>query len=186
MLADGPGHLRSTVFPGGAGTSVIMGRATTYGGPFGHITSSARGPRIKVVTQVGTSTFRVIAVRPAGAVRQVPRARSRLTLGTAAGHAVRAVGGGVGRRRQGGRRPGRQRPPVNTVPASRDGPWASTPAPCGRWPLGWWSWPRCSPRRCGPGDRRGHAQAWIVFTAPLLLVWFFVADQVARLLPNLL
>ena len=34
--------------------------------------------------------------------------------------------------------------------------------------------------------RRGHAQAWIVFGAPLLLVWFFVADQVSSLLPNLL
>jgi sortase A len=34
--------------------------------------------------------------------------------------------------------------------------------------------------------RRGRAQAWIVFTAPLLLVWMFVADQFARLLPNLL
>ena len=34
--------------------------------------------------------------------------------------------------------------------------------------------------------KRGHAQAWIVFTAPMLLVWMFVADQFARLLPNLL
>jgi hypothetical protein len=34
--------------------------------------------------------------------------------------------------------------------------------------------------------RRGRAQAWIVFTAPLLVVWLFTADQVARLLPNVL
>jgi hypothetical protein len=34
--------------------------------------------------------------------------------------------------------------------------------------------------------RRGHLQAWIVFGAPLALVWFFVADQVTRVLPNLL
>ncbi len=34
--------------------------------------------------------------------------------------------------------------------------------------------------------RRGRAQAWIVFSAPLLVVWLFTADQVARLLPNLM
>jgi hypothetical protein len=34
--------------------------------------------------------------------------------------------------------------------------------------------------------RRGHAQAWIVFTAPIALVWLLASDQIARLLPNLL
>jgi len=34
--------------------------------------------------------------------------------------------------------------------------------------------------------RRGHLQAWIVFGAPLALIWFYVADQVTRVLPNLL
>ena len=34
--------------------------------------------------------------------------------------------------------------------------------------------------------RRGHAQAWIVFTPPLLLIWLFTTDQIVRLLPNLL
>ena len=34
--------------------------------------------------------------------------------------------------------------------------------------------------------RWGRAQAWIVFTAPMLLVWSFIADQIARLLPNLM
>jgi hypothetical protein len=34
--------------------------------------------------------------------------------------------------------------------------------------------------------RRGHAQAWIVFTAPLLLIWLFTTGQIVRLLPNLL
>jgi sortase A len=36
-LLDGPGHLRSTVLPGQVGTSVVMGRAKTYGAPFGAI-----------------------------------------------------------------------------------------------------------------------------------------------------
>jgi sortase A len=34
VLLAGPGHLPSTVFPGGLGTSVIYGRAGSYGGPF--------------------------------------------------------------------------------------------------------------------------------------------------------
>ena len=37
-----------------------------------------------------------------------------------------------------------------------------------------WSW-----------RRFGRAQAWIVFSAPVLLVGVFLADQLARFLPNL-
>ena len=33
----GPGHLRKTVIPGQVGTSVVMGRAVTYGAPFGDL-----------------------------------------------------------------------------------------------------------------------------------------------------
>ena len=45
---------------------MIMGRAASYGGPFGRIHELTRGATIKVVTQVGTSTFRVTAVHPVG------------------------------------------------------------------------------------------------------------------------
>jgi hypothetical protein len=34
--------------------------------------------------------------------------------------------------------------------------------------------------------RRGRAQAWIVFAAPLLVIWLFTANQIGLLLPNLL
>src|SRR5579862_7493409 len=37
VLTTGPGHLRDTVLPGQVGTSVVFGRAATYGGPFGGI-----------------------------------------------------------------------------------------------------------------------------------------------------
>ena len=43
VLADGPGHYRSTVFPGGTGDSVILGRAAAYGGPFGQIDDAHEG-----------------------------------------------------------------------------------------------------------------------------------------------
>ncbi len=42
-LLDGPGHLRTTPLPGNVGTSLVMGRSTTYGAPFGEITSLVPG-----------------------------------------------------------------------------------------------------------------------------------------------
>src|SRR5262249_39908167 len=43
VLEKGPGHLRETPLPGQAGTSVIMGRATMFGGPFGKLASLLPG-----------------------------------------------------------------------------------------------------------------------------------------------
>jgi len=135
---------------------------------------------------VGTSRFRVVRVRPAGAtVRPAPAGTARLTLGTASGSAFAPSG-------------------VVWVDADKIGaPLASTAPPAiallaGEKPMAtdtstlwalflWlealavllagavWSW-----------RRWGHAQTWIVFVAPMLVVWTFVADQIARLLPNLL
>ncbi len=163
----GPGHVRTTVFPGGAGTSVVLGRAAAYGGPFGRIAELRRGQLITVATQVGTSRFRVVRVRPAGA----------MVLATGAGHGPTharhgpgsrylAVRRGVGRRRQ-GRRPARlggpadhprSFPPRAPLAADTSTLWAL---------LLWlealgvllvgavWTW-----------RRWGRAQAWIVFAAP--------------------
>jgi hypothetical protein len=186
VLAKGPGHFRNTVFPGGAGTSVLLGRAAAYGGPFGRIGDLKRGQLITVVTQVGTSRFRVVRVRSAGArVRPPAPGTSRLTLGTAAGTPYVPSG-------------------VQWVDADKVGqPLAASAASTiqllpGEQPMAvdtstlwalllWlealavllagavWSW-----------RRWGKAQTWIVFAAPMLLVWTFIADQVARLLPNLL
>jgi hypothetical protein len=186
VLTSGPGHLRSTVFPGGAGDSIILGRAASFGGPFGRIHTLKPGARISVTTQVGISNFRVIGVRYAGG--RIPRIRpgsSRLTLETASGHEYVPSG-------------------VVTVTADKIGPPLASSAPPvssvlpSELPLGtdtstlwalffWlealalalagavWTW-----------RRRGHAQAWIVFTPPLLLIWLFTTDQIVRLLPNLL
>lgn len=186
VLTSGPGHLRSTVFPGGAGTSVIMGRSSSYGGPFARVHQLRRGARITVITQVGTSQFRVIAVQHGGGVvRQLIPGSARLVLETADGTSyvpsgvVSVIANKIG--------PGlsAQRPPVKTVPANQRPLGVDTGS---LWlvDLGLavfgavlaaavWTW-----------HRRGHAQAWIVFGAPLLLIWFFVAGQVTSLLPNLL
>lgn len=65
-LAQGPGHRRDTVMPGQEGTSVIMGRQATYGGPFGYLNALVPGDEITVVTGQGTSKFTVFGVRRDG------------------------------------------------------------------------------------------------------------------------
>jgi sortase A len=186
ILADGPGHARTTVFPGGTGDSIILGRAAAYGGPFGKITTLHKGATINVVTQVGTSTFRVIDVRPSGAKAfKVPADSSVLTLGTASGTPFAPSGVVFVDARKVGAPLAAQKPLIKKLPASEQ--------PLGfdtgdLWLLSLWALAlgALAFGAVWTWQRRGHAQAWIVFTAPILLVWMFVADQFARLLPNLL
>jgi sortase A len=65
-LAEGPGHLRSSVLPGQHGNAVIAGRRTTYGGPFHHIDRLSRGALIRVTTGHGVFRYRVAGWRSAG------------------------------------------------------------------------------------------------------------------------
>jgi sortase A len=83
----GPGHLRKTVLPGQVGTSVVMGRAVTYGAPFGEIDRLVVGDEIKVVMAQGEVSFDVVNVRRAGDPYSQPLApgAARLTLETAEG-----------------------------------------------------------------------------------------------------
>jgi sortase A len=66
VLEDGPGHLRDTVLPGQAGVSVILGRQTAYGGPFGALASLVPGDSITVVTGQTVASYKVIDLRRAG------------------------------------------------------------------------------------------------------------------------
>jgi LPXTG-site transpeptidase (sortase) family protein len=185
VLMAGPGHLRSTVFPGGVGTSVIYGREAAYGGPFFAIHALARGSRIIVTTQVGTSTFRVVDVRKAGAlIPALAPGTGRLTLATATGSAFLPTGvvyvdaDMVGPALA-------ARAPLPTVSASEQAMAGDSGGFRGV-ALGLellavilaaaiWAW-----------SRRGHAQAWIVFSAPVALAALYLVDQAARLLPNLM
>ena len=83
----GPGHLRKTVLPGQAGTSVVMGRAATYGAPFRDLGQLRTGDAIEVVMAQGTVSYRVVNVRRAGDPysQPLPSGASRLTLATAEG-----------------------------------------------------------------------------------------------------
>jgi sortase A len=86
-LLVGPGHRRDTALPGQVGSSVVYGRAATYGGPFADLTELAPGDQIVVAMGQGRKVFRVKDVRRAGDPLPQPVAEggARLTLVTAEG-----------------------------------------------------------------------------------------------------
>lgn len=86
-LLAGPGHRRDTVLPGQVGTSVVYGRAASYGAPFADLPHLGAGDQVEVVTAQGTTTFTVLGVRRAGDPLPQPPAQgaARLTLVTAEG-----------------------------------------------------------------------------------------------------
>ena len=93
-LTKGPGHRRDTVLPGQAGISVIMGRAASYGGPLSRIQELAPGDRFSVITGQGRSMYSVIGVRYAGDVSPpaIGAGEGRLILETARGPAFIPTG----------------------------------------------------------------------------------------------
>lgn len=86
-LLSGPGHRRDTPLPGQGGSSVIMGRQSAYGGPFGGIASLTAGDTITTTTGQGVSTYTVTAKRYAGDNQPAALApgKGRLTLVSATG-----------------------------------------------------------------------------------------------------
>ena len=89
-LANGPGHRRDSVLPGQAGISLVYGRATLYGGPFGEIASARPGDSITTTTGQGVARFRVEDVRRVGDPYPPALAANegRLTLVTSEGASV--------------------------------------------------------------------------------------------------
>jgi sortase (surface protein transpeptidase) len=86
-LRSGPGHRRDTVLPGQSGTSVIMGRASAFGGPFAAIHTLQPGTLFSVVTGQGQHIYKVIGMRYAGEPEPAPAAEgvSRIVLETGRG-----------------------------------------------------------------------------------------------------
>lgn len=86
-LTNGPGHRRDSVMPGQEGTSIIMGRQSTYGGPFSMLGALEPGDEIEVVTAQGTSRYSVIGIRQEGDLLPQPvgDGEGRLELVTADG-----------------------------------------------------------------------------------------------------
>jgi LPXTG-site transpeptidase (sortase) family protein len=86
-LRSAPGHRRDTVLPGQQGLSIIMGRASAYGGPFSRLQSLPIGSKITVITGQGVQKYKSLGIRYAGDLTLPPVAagQSRLVLMTARG-----------------------------------------------------------------------------------------------------
>jgi LPXTG-site transpeptidase (sortase) family protein len=192
VLISGPGHRRDTPLPGQPGTSVIVGRQAAYGGPFRRIHQLKRGATIKVTVGFGTNqeTFRVIDVRHAGDPRPpaVRPGSARLTLVTATGtpflpHGLVYVDADLKSRVQ----PDSTRAitsPSQLMPSEVAGATDTSTL----WVLVFWlqALLLVTIGAVWAWHRWGHAQTWIVFVPLLLVVGFFVSDQLTRLLPNVL
>lgn len=188
-LEAGPGHRRDTMLPGQAGASVIMGRAAAFGGPFGRLQELQPGEKFTVVTGQGEQTFSVIGVRYAGdpAPAPITAGTSRLILETARGPAFMPTGV---------LRVDAELVSAVQPPGARATTHAVLPPAAGElagdasrlWALIFalqglvlveigavWTYRRI-----------GARQTWIVFVPLGLLASLAAADQVTRVLPNLL
>ncbi len=189
VLFSGVGHRRDTPLPGQVGTSVVLGRRGSYGGPFWDLGDLRKGDPIKVTTGQGEFTFNVIATRRDGDPQPPPLARNgaRLTLVTAAGTPFMPNGvfyvdadivgeptGGVARAIA---------PAALPMDERAMGTDSSTLWALALWLQALivlsvgavWSWHRWS-----------RPATWIVFLPPLALVGLAASGELARLLPNLL
>ncbi|WP_245884778.1 sortase [Glaciihabitans tibetensis] len=189
VLTAGPGHRRDTVLPGQAGVSVVMGRAAAFGGPFSRLQELTPGEIFTVVTGQGEQVFEVIGVRYAGDPSPAaPQAgESRLILETARGAAF--VPDGVARvdaQLTSEVQPAGTRQTTSALlPAAHTELATDTST---AWALVFalqflvvaeiaavWAYRRI-----------GAQKTWVVFVPVMLTAGLLVADQVTRLLPNLL
>lgn len=86
VLEGGPGHLRDTQLPGQVGYSEIYGRRASYGGPFARLSSLYPGAIFTVTTGQGVTRYRVLDIRRAGdVVPPITPGVGRLVLATADG-----------------------------------------------------------------------------------------------------
>jgi sortase A len=191
VLLAGPGHLPSTVFPGGVGTSVIYGRASTYGGPFAKIAQLRKGARILVTVQdgpVNTAVFRVSDIRTGGQrIPAIGRGGARLTLVTAK-ESMFVPSGAI---YVDANIVGSPLPTIAPVVTAKNLP--SDELPLGvdtghLWLLAIWliALTAVMAAAVWTWHRKGQAQAWIIFVAPVALVGYFLANQISLLLPNVM
>jgi LPXTG-site transpeptidase (sortase) family protein len=188
VLEGGPGHLRDSQMPGQAGVSEILGRRVAYGSPFARLSNLSPGAIFTVTTGQGVTRYRVLDVRRVGdVVPPLTPGKGRLILVTADGPPFA---------------------PTGVVRVDADTTSAPKPAPqmvvsgadigpgelvFGTEPIAWvplvlWgqalvlaalgiSWLR---------SRWGRWQTWTVAVPVLGYFGLAVADQVTRLLPNLM
>lgn len=188
VLENGPGHRRDTPLPGQPGTSVIMGRSATYGGPFAGVPLLIPGDEIIAITGQGEHRYRVAGVRLPGdpLPPRLGANAGRLTLVTADGRPylpanVLYVDADLVSEVQlaPARKLGSQSLGAAEKPMAPD---LSAWVPLVLWGQALliaayavsWAW-----------GRWGGWQAWVAGAPLLIVVGLAVADQVARILPNL-
>lgn len=188
-LRAGPGHRRDSVLPGQAGYSVIMGRAAAYGGPFSRLQELIPGEQFTVTTGQGEHTYSVLGVRYAGdpTPPALGAGKSRLVLETARGPAFIPSGlARVDAELVSETKPaGARQTTYLTVPLA-DRELATDTSTV--WALAFalqflllvelaavWAFRRV-----------GLRKTWTVFLPVTAVGGLFVADQLVRLLPNLL
>lgn len=184
----GVGHASDTSMPGQPGSSLLLGRAAAYGGPFAHLDRLKQGDEFTVLTGQGEATYRVLGPR-IGTVKlpALVGNAGRLTLATATGapffpHKVLYVDAELVS-------PAFAKPPAAYAFGVRNG----SQQPMGKDPsqlfsLSWllellvllvggaiWAWHRWI-----------HWATWIVFGPVLAATGFAVADRICDLLPNLM
>ncbi|MFF3987315.1 sortase [Streptomyces sp. NPDC001601] len=189
VTTDGPGHRRDTPMPGQAGTSVLMGRAAAYGGPFGGLSQLATGDTFSVTTGQGKAKFQVIDVRRAGdpAPTALAAGRSRIVLITATG--PKYMPSGILRVDA-----DMVSAPFQTPSAViRAGTLPSSEEPLARpsgvpWPLVMWlqALLLTAVAAVWTWHRWGRHQTWIVFAPVVAVLGLQVATRTTELLPNLL
>ncbi|MFG2821215.1 sortase domain-bontaining protein [Kitasatospora sp. NPDC048365] len=189
VLESGPGHRRDTPMPGQAGTSVVFGRQAGFGGPFGALGNLRPGETFKVTTGQGEQVFRVIGTRRVGDPIPAPAKAEagRLVLVTGSGpHYAPSGTLLVDADLMSEVRPANARPlTAAALPAAE----AAMGTEDAAWiPLVLW----------GEGlllaavglavawARWGRRQTWIVGVPVVGYLALAVADEVARLLPNLI
>lgn len=187
-MEGGPGHLRDTQLPGQAGISVIMGRRAAYGGPFARLASLSPGQLFSVTTGQGVSRYRVLDRREASdPVPPYYPGQGRLILVTADGPAF-APSGVLRIDANLISKP--QASPAMVISAADIG---SNEAAMGTDSVAWVPlvlWGQgllLTAIALGWADAVwGRWQTWVVAVPVLGFFGLAVADQVARLLPNLM
>ena len=188
-IKAGPGHRRDTVLPGQRGMSVVMGRASAYGGPFSRLQELAPGDTFTVRTGQGKQVFEVIGVRYAGdPMPKSPTAtESRLMLATARGAAFVPTGVAYvdARLRSEVQDSGLRQTTFTSLPPEDKAMATDTTT---AWALVFalqflvvvqlaavWAY-----------SRIGAQKTWVVFVPVGLLAILYVTNQLTLLLPNLL
>ncbi|MFF4792457.1 sortase [Streptomyces sp. NPDC001276] len=189
VMTDGPGHRRDTPMPGQAGTSVLMGRAAAYGGPFEQLADLAEGDRFTVTTGQGAANYQVVGVRRAGDPAPAPLAsgQGRLVLATATGPSY--MPGGILRVDA-----DLVSAPFETPAAViRPGTLPESEQPLARpsgvpWPLVMWLQALlvAAVAAVWTWHRWGRHQTWIVFAPVVAVLGLQVATRTTELLPNLM